>query len=202
MLNGVKINDKEKEAYLKRMEIIGIQKFEQDPINPFLKTLVTDRHMFSTYLGYRFMVKKDVDETILMHVSTDFPENIIDSFFMKVKYYKQITNVLGIKDYVKFDYDLDKVRFAEKIEDKDLLEKMPEILKLFRKSKTTYNDFDKDKGHFQLYKLAITMCENIFTKSLLTSKRGKDKLYNDNKFVTVTKYKYNQIFINSLNQII
>lgn len=183
-----------------RIKYIGIEKFNNFNFNIAEKLLEDDKY-FKFYIKFKTLMNENHDFGIFIF-SHIFNKHCDKDMFDKIIYYKKIANILKIKNYVKYDYDKDKINFREKIDIASLFSDIPYIYRIFRKKQHSYKDFDKEFGYLNLYKMSITMCNCIFNEDkskyrLLDSEKRKDKVYNS-KFVNVTKYKYKEKFYDEL----
>jgi retron-type reverse transcriptase len=62
-----------------------------------------------------------------------------------------LTNYLGILNGLEYNYDVDKKRFMEKINDQKILDVVDDIKKCFRISGNKYTEFNKEDGYEKGY---------------------------------------------------
>lgn len=74
---------------------------------------------------------------------------------------------MGIKNNIEFNYDTDCKKFNNKILDKQILDNIDTIKKLFNIKGAKYKDFDKDGGYERLYKMTISICKQLFGNDML-----------------------------------
>lgn len=188
------IDPKKKEIILKRMEIMKI-KVEQ--LNDFNKKIIKSDSKFDDYLNLKRFLKSDLNKKILSKDGVDMAELASENIYIKLREYKKITDVLKIKDGLRFDYDKDCKKFNGKITDKYILDNIDGIIKLFNFSKSKYQNFDKTGGYERLYQLAVIMCRHLFGNEIISVKyvdwrkngiRGK-----------ICKYKFDDVYFNNIS---
>ena len=173
-----------KETFLKRIEMLNIDINRE--ITDFERTLIVDKNKYMHHRQLIHLLCDNINEKILYQDGHDFDESMIDNFYLKLKYYKQVTNVLEIPFNLIFNYDDDHARFRKKIEDRELSRNIDEIKKVFRITGIKYINLDKECGYERLYKMAVTMCCQLFGDDII--KVNKKTIRINNKKTDIRKY--------------
>ena len=130
----------------------------------------------------------------------DFEETASNSIYLKLKYYKELIDVLGIEDSLKFNYDKDNKKFGDKIDDKDVLNNLDKVKTLFNIRGNKYSELDKEGGYGRLYRMIIGICRQLFGYDIINTKIHR--VIKDNKMLAIRKYYLNVVYYNSISKYI
>ena len=192
--NGEELNEKLKEKIVDRMKIMKIKKEE---LNDFNKKIILKDNKFNDYMNLRRFVKNKLDEKIIKIDQNEFAECASNNIYVKLREYKKIVDLLGIKNGYEFNYDTDSKKFNEAINDKNFIGNFEGIKKIFEIRGAKYKDFDKEGGYHRLYKLAVSICRQLFGNDLLNIVKYNKKIYG--KPVTIYKYFLNDIYYKNIS---
>jgi hypothetical protein len=184
------IEDKVKHAIEKRIQIMNIKNCD---IDDFSKQFIINDCKFIDYLHLRKFMRDDIDDNILKNYSDDFNETASNNIYVKLRYYRQLTTILKIENGIKFNYDIDKNRFEEKIADEKVLKSIDDIKKCFCIRGNKYTGFNEKYGYEVLYKMSVSICKQLFGNDLIVTKASSVK-YNNIKKSTYKHYFNNNYF--------
>ncbi len=171
----------------KKIKIMGIN---YDKINDFEKQLLVNDNKFMDYLNLKCFIKGETTMDLYEKYCKMLNIYTKNDFAKKINYYKNITNALGIKNNIEFDYYTDEKKFKEKLNNKDIIENINNIKEIFNIRGNKYKDFDREGGYEKMYKLAVSICKQIFGNELINSKESSKN--ENNKKVKVIKYCINK----------
>lgn len=192
-LNGGELNEKIKDQIVNRMKIMKITK---EKLNDFNKDIILKDHKFDDYMNLRRFVKNKLDEKIIKIDQNELAECASNSIYMKLREYKKIADILGIKNGYEFNYDNDCKKFSKIINNKKFIEDFEGIKRIFEIRSTKYKDFDKAGGYERLYKMAVSICRQLFGSDMLNTINVKIKL-NDRRTM-IPKYYVNDFYIKEI----
>ena len=178
-----------KERIMRKICILALdpEKIKEDQ---FIKEVLSDDKKFTNVLNLKILLKGEVDEKIKYHYLNEFDETFIKNTYLKIKTYKRLSEILGITELIKFNYDTDKNKFSEKITDKKDLATIESARILFDLH-GKYKNFDKNNGYKVLYKMTVGICRTLFGNKLINIKHSTvSKKVSSNKFVSITVKKY------------
>lgn len=190
------IDNKTSNTIERKLNIMNIK--TSDVIDDVIKDIIMNDHKFTDYLHLRKFVRNEMNDKIIDNYLEDFNETAADSIYIKLRYYKQLINYLGIPKGLEYNYDNDKARFAEKVGDRKILDVIDDIKKCFRISGKKYSDFNKEGGYSKLYKMAVGICKHLFGNDILICKLSSIK--NDNQKFSVRKYFLNTKFFDCIQK--
>ena len=120
----------------------------------------------------------------------------------RISKFKEIVTILGIKDGIGFDHDIDSAKFSKKISDKKLLDGIENIKKLFDIRGVKYKDFDVAGGYGRLYRMTIGICRQLFGGEIISSiyfcYRDKD----EKKLKNIVKHNINIDYLTNIKKYI
>lgn len=186
------VNSKTKDKIIRRMEIMNIKK---DQLNDFNKDIILNDTKFNDYLNLKRYLNNKIDDKIIENNKNELDECGSNNIYLKLREFKKIVTVLGIKNDIEFNYDKDCKKFKNIIEDKYILDNINEAKKMFRFNSIKYMNFNKEGGYLRLYCMAISMCRQLFGNKLLNTKidnmKGKQrkiyKYFIDKKYLANVK---------------
>lgn len=193
-LNG-EINIKIKEKIIDRMDIMGIKKINLDDFN---KNIIIFDTKFNDYLNLRRLLNNKLDDKIIENSKNELAECGSNNIYIKLREYKKISTVLGIKNNIEFNYDTDCKKFNNKILDKQILDNIDTIKKLFNIKGAKYKDFDKDGGYERLYKMTISICKQLFGNDMLNVITIDKKI--NKKAKKICKYYINETYMKNIKK--
>lgn len=117
-------------------------------------------------------------------------------FILNLRYYRQLTDFLGIPQGLKYDYDRDKARFSDRVTDEKLLNLIDDIKRCFQIRGNKYTGFGNDNGYETLYKMTVSICKQLFGNDFLISKLNY--LRNGKHKKTVTYFYFNEKYFNHI----
>lgn len=131
------------------------------------------------------------------YLSKDIDCNTLDRLtIIKINDYKKIADVLRIQNRIQFDYDHDKTRFLEKITDQVLLNSIEDIKHRFNIRGKKYKNFADVGGYERLYKMAISICKQLFGNNIISIKEGKIRY--GTKVESIVKYSLNRDYFENI----
>ncbi|ARF08028.1 hypothetical protein Catovirus_1_78 [Catovirus CTV1] len=190
------LNSKIKDKIIRRMEIMNI-KTEQ--LNDFTKKIIMNDSKFTDYLNLKRFLSGKLEDKIIENNKRELDECSSTNIYYKLREFKKIVTVLGIKNDIEFNYDADSKKFKDKIEDKKLIDDLNTIKKMFRFKSNKYFDFDKIDGYEKLYKMAISMSRQLFGNDFLDIIKFNTKI--KNKDITIYKYYTNISYVANVKSI-
>jgi hypothetical protein len=109
-------NEELKTKIIRRMNIIKILFEEYDE---FAKNIVFNDKKFMNYLNIKKLLNNNMMDNISNIYSNDFNQTLLENINTQIIYFKMIVEVLKIKDYIGFDYDIDREHFDKQIKNKN-----------------------------------------------------------------------------------
>lgn len=188
------IDPKKKETILNRMEIMKIKVNQLDDFN---KKIIKSDTKFSDYLNLLRFMKSNFNKNILAKDDRDMAEFACENVYIKLREYKKVTDVLKIKDGLRFDYDKDSKKFNSKITDKYILDNFANTCDIFRLTSTKFCKFDDAGGYERLYYMAISMCKQLFGNEIVISTQFSKRV-NGNS-IKIPMYKFNDMYMKQLS---
>lgn len=185
------IEGKAQQAIKRKLDIM---KIKSDQVDDQIKDIIMNDRKFLDYLHLRKFVKGDMNDQIIDNYLRDFNETAANSIYIKLRYYKQLTDYLGIPKGLEYDYDRDKERFHEIVDDKKLLGAIEDIKRSFQIRGNKYRYFDQPNGFGRLYKMTISMCKQLFGNDILITKKSTVRI--GKKIAGSVKHNLNDNFFN------
>lgn len=132
------------------------------------KTIITDQHKFDQHRRLLLFLTSNVKIGLVNGAQHIFKEDILNNIHTKFNYYKLITDTLGIKYNIFFNYDEYQDKMSDPITNKNLLSQITEIKKAFNLYSKSYNLFSEKYGYSKLYKLAIRIFIQLFGNDIIS----------------------------------
>lgn len=158
----------------KRIEALGVTK----DYNKLQKKLIINPTRFEQHRRLRTFLTHDIDKLVGRYKAHCFDEDMLGNIGMKLKYYKLVTDFLGVKYNILFDYESNIKNINKKVDDNAFLKQLNEINKVFRIRTKKYNTIDNFN---LLYQLAVKMHIQLFGKHLIDI-RYKNIIYGGKKY--------------------